>query len=288
MPGKYLSLQLTWACDIRCAHCNQDHVRQHLDVALARQTIRDFHAAGEICRLGFTGGEVFLRYPALLELAGLAHELGLGFGVVTNGRWAGKPGLAAQRLGALAARGLDNLVVSYDIYHQAFVADEVIAHLLEEAGKLGLNRRVYVTRGDLTPIARIKTEVANRFDLDVEQVLVRDMVPVGHVAALAAPAAIPYAELEKDCPERNEYFVWPDGEVLPCDSVGTTSALSLGNLRQDSVKTIIKRRRASRLLAMLHRHDLHEVVIRLPAPVRDRLASGRYVHACHLCHALTS
>jgi len=286
---RQLTLQLTWACDIRCAHCNQDHVRAHLDLVVAKQAIDGLLRHGEINRLSFTGGEPFLRYDAMLELADFGAQRGLKFGIVTNGRWAKTAEKTRQWLTPLVERGLDVLVLSHDEFHQAFVPDESIALLLAEADRLGITSLFYVSRNDATPISLIRQRLGERFGLQSEQISVRDVVPLGHGAALPiSTLARSYFEQNRECPVRNEYSLWPDGEMLPCCSAGTHIGLSLGNLHRESVDAVVARRRQSRLLGMLHGHDLAELVIRLPEPMRERLAGRAYVSSCHLCHSILS
>ncbi|HEY9103650.1 radical SAM protein [Chitinimonas sp.] len=289
MEARQLTLQLTWACDIRCAHCSQDHVRTHLDLAVAKQAIEGLLRHGEINRLSFTGGEPFLRFDAMLELARFGAQADLKFGIVTNARWAKSAEKAHQRLAQLAEHGLDVLVISHDEFHEAFVPDEAIAHLLNAAEQLGVATQFYVSRNDTTPIPLIQQCLSERFGVAGDQVLVRDVVPLGHGAALPiSTLARSYFEQDRECPVRNEYNLWPDGEMLPCCSAGTHIGLSLGNLQHDSIDTLVARRRQSRLLGMLHRHDMAELVLRLPEPIGTRLASQNYVSACHLCHAILS
>jgi hypothetical protein len=285
---KELTLQITWACDIRCAHCNQDHLKTDLDVASAQVAMTRLAVLGEINRYSFTGGEPFLRWANMLALARHGAALGLPFGVITNARWAKTATLAQERLGALHALGMDMLVVSYDPFHQAFVPETCVTNVLDAARQLDVPIQVYVSRADLTPIGTLSGAVAARFGLAIEQVPVRDVVPLGHGAALGAPAAVPYAEVDKTCPVPDDYNLWPDGEVLPCCSAGTHPDLSLGNLYNDDLDAIVARRHQSPLLAMIHQHGLGEIIIRLPPPIRDRLASDCYVSACHLCYALAA
>ncbi|GAB3250597.1 radical SAM protein [Chitinimonas naiadis] len=289
MGMRQLTLQLTWACDIRCAHCSQAHVRTHLDMTIAKRAIRGLLRRGQIDRLSFTGGEPFLRYDNMLALASYGAKHGLNFGVVTNGRWAVSEVVIENKLDALIQQGLDLLVISYDRYHQAFVPDERIALLLRVAAGLNLAVHLYVSRDDATPIPTLKQQLMDKFSLALHEVSVRDVVPLGHGAALPiSMAAMSYFDLDTECPARNEYNLWPDGELLPCCSAGTHAGLSLGNLHRESIDSLIAKRRASRLMGMLHRHDLAELVVRLPEPMQVRLASAAYVSACHLCHAILS
>lgn len=285
----HLTLMLTWACDMRCAHCSQAHLRTHLDVKAATRTMNALHRYGEINYLSFTGGEPFLRYPQMLALAGRASALGLSFGVVTNGRWAKTPEVAREKLSALQALGLDTLVVSYDDYHSPFVTDLTLQGLLAVAASLQLRTRVYVSRGDATPLDQIANSVATRFNIHSDQVEIRDVAPTGHGAALPfSPLAQPYRVLDKTCPTQDEWVVWPNGELLPCCSAGTHAALSMGNVYRDSIKALVARRKVSRLQRWLTEFDLGDIVSNLPDPLRRIVEAQSYVHACHLCHRLMS
>lgn len=287
MGYRQLTLQLTEACDIRCAHCCDAHNRVDLDPVLAEKAIAGLARLGRIDCICFTGGEPFLRYKTMLRLAAYAQARGLASGVVTNARWAKSAEVAMERLGALARLGLDVVVVSHDPYHAAFVPDECVQRVLDAAAELGLATQIYYSRGDAKRLRDIERDVSARFGLAPEQVAIRDILPVGHAADLPpAPHALPYRELDKQCPIQDQYNVSYLGDVYPCCSAGTHEALAFGNIGRESVKAIVDRRLRSRLHEMLQRHDLGQIVLRLPPEVRDRIASRHYLSACHLCNTL--
>jgi pyruvate-formate lyase-activating enzyme len=287
MSLRQLTLQLTWACDIRCAHCCDEHRKVDLDVERAKEAMSGLHRLGEIDSLCFTGGEPFLRYGNLLELAAHGAALGMGFAVVTNARWAVDDLQVRERLAQMQAVGLDMMIASYDPYHQPFVSDDRVARLLDACAEFGVPTHIYYSRGDDKPVCDIKDEVSAHFGLGREQVSVRDVVPVGHGLDLPpAPGARSYFDIDKSCPSLDQYNIWPDGEVLPCCSAGTHEGLRLGNIGHESAEAILARRSASKLIGMLHQHDLGEIVLRLPEAVRNRLIRQHYVSACHLCLAL--
>ena len=135
---KQLSFQLTWTCDIACKHCCQDHTRLSLDVATARKTIDGFYTSGLIDSVGFSGGEVFEEYEALVALTQYCHRYDLPVGLVTNANWARTYDVAYRKLEPLVYCGLKTVCVSYDAYHAQFVPYRQVLHALEAAQTFGL------------------------------------------------------------------------------------------------------------------------------------------------------
>lgn len=283
-----LTLQLTWSCDIRCRHCCQEHLNIHLPTEDARRAIESFNQLDLMTRVGFTGGEPFLRYRDLVALAELCSDLGLPFGVVTNGRWCRSRALGATRIAQLASLGLDMVVVSYDAYHADYVPISNVTSLIREAQSRVANVQMYVTEGDDTDnqetetlLARIQAECIG---LTVKR---RRLVPVGYGAGISVShfSSI-LAELDTACPSRELCTIWPDGRVFPCCTAGTHPRLEVGNIFRDSIEDIAGRLQTSRLLDLIHREGLTGVLCRLPPQLRHQFAQRRYVSACHLCFEL--
>lgn len=113
-PLRYLFLEVTSRCNLRCRHCGSDCGRSPRADEL---TTREWLAA--VDRLGarldpastflvITGGEPLCR-PGLGAILDRIHAHGFAWGMVTNG-W----GLGRRALDALLARGLASLTVSLD------------------------------------------------------------------------------------------------------------------------------------------------------------------------------
>jgi radical SAM protein with 4Fe4S-binding SPASM domain len=90
-PLKYLFLEITRRCNLKCAYCGSDcsaeAVRQELPtarfVALARELAEDF-TPSEVM-VAITGGEPLLK-PDVFELFDELGRLGFPFGMVSNGQ----------------------------------------------------------------------------------------------------------------------------------------------------------------------------------------------------------
>ncbi|MBV1777291.1 radical SAM protein [Burkholderiaceae bacterium DAT-1] len=282
-----LSLMLTWACDIRCAHCSQAHLKTHLDLELSTRLIRDMVEQGVVDRIGFTGGEPFLRYRQMLSLAEVCAELDMPFGVVTNARWALKREQAVSRIETLARLGLTTVVISYDPYHAEHVPDQAIQNLVDVAQSNGLVLTFFYSRGDNKPVPELQAEVASRFGILPEQVIYRDVVPVGFGSQISrSPMAQSYWEIDKACPVLDEYVVWPDGKVVPCCTSGTHEHLEIANIHEHTAMEIIALRRKHGVMRRLATQGLDDIVAHLPEAHQQRIASQTYVSTCHLCHEI--
>lgn len=108
----------TARCNLRCAHCRVSRIPEELGVEEALAFLRDCAGQG-IERIGFSGGEPFLRPDFLLPLVKAATELDLLFDrLMTNGLWCKDEGELPHRLGALAEAGFDGRVgLSFDAWH---------------------------------------------------------------------------------------------------------------------------------------------------------------------------
>ena len=108
----------TGRCNLACAHC---HVRRGPEELLVAEALAflDTCADGGIERVGFSGGEPFLRLDFLVAVSKAAVARGLFFDrLMTNGDWwVGERELNAG-LAAVFDAGFDGVIgLSYDAYH---------------------------------------------------------------------------------------------------------------------------------------------------------------------------
>ena len=130
MPVKYWSfagLLLTYRCNARCASCYVcagPADGPDMDVQAGLEYWSSLQAAcPHGCRIHIGGGEPFLCWETLLELARRARAAGLGplEAVETNAFWATRESIVRRRLRALDEAGMRRLTISADPYHQQFV-----------------------------------------------------------------------------------------------------------------------------------------------------------------------
>lgn len=108
----------TGRCNLHCSHCRVSRSPAELNAADAIRFL-DACVEGGIERVGFSGGEPFLRLDFLLDVSRAAVGRGLCFDrLMTNGDWwLDEPGLRSD-LAALYTAGFDGIIgLSYDSYH---------------------------------------------------------------------------------------------------------------------------------------------------------------------------
>lgn len=108
----------TGRCNLHCSHCRVSRGPAELNAADAIRFL-DTCVEGGIERVGFSGGEPFLRPDFLLDVSRAAVARGLYFDrLMTNGDWwLDEEGLQSS-LAALYEAGFDGIIgVSYDSYH---------------------------------------------------------------------------------------------------------------------------------------------------------------------------
>ncbi len=113
-PLRYLFLEITQRCNLRCRHCGSDcTAAPRTDELSTEEWLRFLDGLGERARrdrlaLVVTGGEP-LCHPELPRLLEGLRRNGLTFGLVSNGQ-----ALTQARLGQLLAAGLSSLTISLD------------------------------------------------------------------------------------------------------------------------------------------------------------------------------
>ncbi len=115
----------TGRCNLHCSHCRVERSKGELDIGLAKTFLESCAKAG-IERLGFSGGEPFLRPDFLAEIIKSAVAQDMYFDrLMTNGVFWRTEKELDSALEAIYESGFDGtLGLSHDIYHG------------QEAGKL--------------------------------------------------------------------------------------------------------------------------------------------------------
>ena len=108
----------TSQCNLNCAHCRVTRSSDLLDVGAAIRFLESCNDAG-IDRLGFSGGEPFLRVDFLAALSRAAVERGMLFDrLMTNGVWHRDAGALREAVAAVEGAGFDGVYgLSVDSWH---------------------------------------------------------------------------------------------------------------------------------------------------------------------------
>ncbi|HPE88227.1 MAG TPA: radical SAM protein [Spirochaetales bacterium] len=108
----------TGRCNLRCSHCRVRRDGPELAIEAAVSFLDSCSAAG-VERVGFSGGEPFLRLDFVVAVTAAAVDRGMYFDrLMTNGDWWATEASLHEALGAVADAGFDGVLgLSYDAYH---------------------------------------------------------------------------------------------------------------------------------------------------------------------------
>ena len=152
---------LTYKCTGSCRHCmyacSPGWSSYWIDAGDAREVLGDLSgrlprrspwglgAIGINQGLHFTGGELFLNFPLLLELTGMAADLGIpGTFVETNCFWCRNRETTRRKLDQLREVGLEGILVSVNPFTLEHVPIENCLLAIEEGREIfGRNVLVY-------------------------------------------------------------------------------------------------------------------------------------------------
>ena len=111
-----LSYQCTFECDHCFLYCSPN-VSGTFTITQLRRMFDQIAQMPSVNEVYFEGGEPFLFHPLMLEGARLAHEQGLGIGIVTNCYWATSVDDAVLWLKPLKGLNITDISISDDAFH---------------------------------------------------------------------------------------------------------------------------------------------------------------------------
>lgn len=229
MIPQVLAFIITYRCNFLCDHCSVSAGpgrREVIAKDVMRLAIEQAYILPSIRVISFTGGEPSLYQDLLQDGIKLAHEKGFITRLVTNAWWAQTPESAYRFLQDFRIVGLNELNISYDDFHaaylEAFGGEQNVLNAVRAATDLGMSVLVGST---LYPGAKISSGYLRRVfkDAGIQQEIkfLEDFVfPLGR-ARQKLPAHFFPSDVEKrqrgGCNDAGQTFViLPDGEVLFC------------------------------------------------------------------------
>ncbi|MEC5289577.1 radical SAM protein [Aurantimonas sp. C2-6-R+9] len=139
IPVSSFAFHLTYTCPLACAHCcfnSSPQVADRLDPAFVLEAIA--HIPEDVTLVAFTGGEPFLHGRNLVRYVEAAKSRSFKTRIVTSGYFATSKRAARLRFQPLADAGLDELSISWDDYHEEFVAFDCVRTLVQTAREAGV------------------------------------------------------------------------------------------------------------------------------------------------------
>ena len=143
LAASTFAIHVTYTCPLTCAHCcfaSSPSVKDRLDPEFVLQCIDELPS--NIDLVAFTGGEPFLMAKDLPRFVARAKQRGFKTRIVTSAYFGKNKTYARKRVQEVHDAGLDELSISWDDYHEAFVAFECIRNVAEAAVDLGVSTAI--------------------------------------------------------------------------------------------------------------------------------------------------
>ena len=164
---------VTMACTGRCKHCSEgDHINcsGHIDADVAVQAVRDICSIYSIKSLMTFGGEPLLYPDVVYAIHHAAADLGIpSRQLITNGFFSKNPRKIEEVANALAANGVNQLLLSVDAFHQETIPLEPVFHFAECIARtdiaMELSPAWLVSETDNNPYNIQTRKVLNEFEM---------------------------------------------------------------------------------------------------------------------------
>ncbi|OGO22528.1 MAG: hypothetical protein A2144_02215 [Chloroflexi bacterium RBG_16_50_9] len=204
-----VALELTYRCNLRCAHCYIDITeKDELSFDEWRKILDQLKAAGTLYLL-LTGGEISVRRD-FLDIAAYARQNGFFLALLTNCTMI-TPSIAR------AIAGLKPLAVGTSLYGASAASHELVTKIPGSFHKTIEGIKLLVSAG-VTPTVQVTSMKSNLDELPQIEKLVAGLGARVDITTGMAPsktgAAFPF-EYEPDCHELIECGWQPDASSIP-------------------------------------------------------------------------
>lgn len=294
---KDLIFVLTYRCNYRCRDCligdklgdaktmSFNEARTIIDQAANLRTIRAY---------AFAGGEPFLAYDRMLEIADYVWEnYNCPFSISTNCSWAKTEEAAHRKIERLHANGLRWMLASWDVFHAEFGKLEHVINAINAAHKFEI---VVSLQNITTPTSFKNVDLKERLRgiVDVEKIdwVENSVVPVGLGATELQSSELSYVDQPPmdQCNAGDILNVEVDGTVKPCCGAAfMQDHLWMGNAFEEDLETIVQRSSVDPIInSLISCRGPSGLVDRIKATGRTDLLPKKYGSACELCHKVLS
>lgn len=286
---------ITRKCTIACPMCLFNcgpHRQETLPQDLALRTLDEINRLN-IKYVGITGGEPFLEFRLMKEIAKRANCYGMKIILVTNSHWALTKEIAIKRLSELQRIGIERVQISVDDQHQLHIPLERIYNVAQAAKELGFKdiKLLGSTIGNTEKFKFYLLYLQEFLGLRIEGLDVIDGPRVSH-QYYEDPSQMRYsiAELEnaetlnipirkpRDC--LMDLMIDINGDVYPCcnNFVGR-----LGNLYEMNLGEIHAYTKYNMHLQILNKSGPIGLARFIDEYFGTNFCNGRYASWCELC-----
>jgi MoaA/NifB/PqqE/SkfB family radical SAM enzyme len=252
-----IGLVVTYQCQVTCPHCILQagpHRKEKVDLAVALQWIDQVaeYQNGLVWIIALTGGEPFYNLPVLQELVARATQRNLMVTAVTNAFWASTLERAVKILKSLP--GLRLLQISTDIYHLEAIPFERVVNAFTAAQTCGIPFSIGICTQNENEAGYLELKKRLATLVDPDLIYTAITLPVGRaVETLDRDKYFTSQEPPVSaCSAGGSPIIMPDGRVLACVgpiiNLPGNHPLMLGNLREESLETILNRAQTNPIL----------------------------------------
>ncbi len=284
LPTK-LGILPTLRCNCRCTVCAESsgpNLNTRMDARELRSLLDQARRLG-IMLIHISGGEPMLIIDMLLDVMKYGKKHGMTFSITTNASFATSYEKAHRILKKLKNVGLVEIRISTDSLHQQYVPLERAYNCIRASLDIGMIVHVNVMYTRKKSNLRTIKELLERLDEDygIEQRTVEKIydehlfrltlennrtiqIVYSGVKATGRAELILNECLKSRCSVDSTIYVFPDGHAEPCcgfaDAKGNRlEALSLGNIKKDSLQDMIKNANQNIIILSLCRNGMSEI-----------------------------
>jgi hypothetical protein len=269
-----------------------------LELETVKTAIDEASRLPTVNSVGFTGGDPFLLADIVAGGLAYAKDKGLTTRVVTSAYWATKLQRAIDKLRPLVEAGLDEICLSYDDSHVAFIKEDNIVNAYRAAEHFGIKTTIYMSTdvndridGDYVRRRLDATELTNPRLLIIES----KVTSTGRAEASSTPTlrqqrAERGGTYRGPCPSMlRQPSVTPTGKILPCcGTIPFREGLCIGEVGIDSIDQAMIAAYHDDLYKWIAFEGPVSVLLQITADTDAPLRETDLDGICHACDVLFS
>lgn len=284
-----LAIHVTYTCPLACAHCCFNSSPASRERLSREQILGAIEAlkAGELELVAFTGGEPLLLGADLVAAVARAHARGFRTRIISSAYFGRSEEGARFRLAPLREAGLDEMTISWDDFHEAFVPFGYIANVFRVARELGIQVGINMVQSSDSRWTARRAREELGLPPDAGEVAETSLNRTGRAVTDLASAGFPDRRFLGPCPYvLTGPTLSATGKLLACCGViPDTAALTLDpEFRPESLNAAIERGLRSPLLNWLFLRGpyalMEQISARSGVAIPAREALGGNCEAC--------
>jgi hypothetical protein len=286
------AFHVTYTCPLTCAHCCFNSSPDVRDTLTPDRIVRSIAALpDDLDMVAFTGGEPFLHGANLTRYVDASHLRGFRTRIVTSAYFAKTADIALRRMQPLKQAGLDELSISWDDFHEAFVSFECVRVLCAVSIDLGISVAINSVQSNATKWrAEVIREQLGELADSVEVVCESDLNLTGRAEEVFDVDDLRASRFLGPCPYvLTGPTLSAKGHLLACCGVIPNSErlIVAHDSRPEALQGDIEGALNDPLLLWLHLRGPYDLLERasrergLPVPPRDEIGGN-----CEACRRL--